>query len=121
MELTITALRLAVISALASAALGQVGSYLQIYPPVDANDTREPLYFGLIQSFGGEFDGSGSIAGVEVALDEINSDLTILPGYSLHYTLTDSQVSHVETVMNCLINRGCHATVSIIAHFVGMN
>ena len=92
MELTITALRLAVISALASVALGQVGSYLQIYPPVE-NDGRTPLFFGLIQSFGGAYDGSGSIAGVEVALKEINNDPTILPGYRLHYTLTDSQVS----------------------------
>ena len=71
-----------------------VCGYLDIYPPVDENDTRTPLYFALLQSFGGDYDGSGSVAGLQVALDRINSDPTLLPGYSLHYTLTDSQVGH---------------------------
>ena len=69
-----------------------VCGYLDIYPPVDGNDTRTPLYFALLQSFGGDYNGSGSVAGLQVALDRINSDPTLLPGYSLHYTLTDSQV-----------------------------
>ena len=69
-----------------------VRGYLHIYPPVDENDTRMPLYFALLQSFGSEYNGSGSVAGLQVALDRINSDSTLLPGYSLHYTLTDSQV-----------------------------
>ena len=68
--------------------------YLQIYPPVNESDARTPLYFALLQSFGSEYNGSGSVAGLEVALDRINSDPTLLPGYSLHYTLTDSQVKH---------------------------
>ena len=38
------------------------------------------------------YDGSGSVAGVKVALDKINNDTTILPGYTLHYTFTDSKV-----------------------------
>ena len=76
-----------------------VSGYLQIYPPVDGNDTRTPLHFALLQSFGSEYNGSGSVAGLQVALDRINSDPTLLPGYSLHYTLTDSQVMH---------NVGCH-------------
>ena len=72
-----------------------VRSYVHIYPPVDENDTtRMPLYFALLQSFGSELNGSGSVAGLQVALDRINSDPTLLPGYSLHYTLTDSQVGH---------------------------
>ena len=71
-----------------------VRGYLHIYPPFDENDTRTPLYFALLQSFGSEFNGSGSVAGLQVALDRINSDPTLLPGYSLHYTLTDSQVRH---------------------------
>ena len=70
------------------------GIYLHIYPPVDENSTRTPLYFALLQSFGSEYNGSGSVAGLQVALDRINSDPTLLPGYSLHYTLTDSQVRH---------------------------
>ena len=71
-----------------------VCGYLDIYPPVDENDTRTPLYFALLQSFGGDYDGSGSVAGLQVALDRINNDSTLLSGYSLHYTLTDTQVRH---------------------------
>ena len=70
--------------------------YLQVYP--DADPSRETsvgiksLYFALMMSFGGDFRTSGTIPGVQVALDQINSDPTLLPGYRLHYTLTDSQV-----------------------------
>ena len=71
-----------------------VRGYLQIYPPVNESDTRTPLYFALLQSFGGQYNGSGAVAGLQVALDRINSDPTLLPGYSLHYALTDSQVKH---------------------------
>ncbi len=74
-------------------------NYLEVYP--DPNDPavtqgRTPLYFALSQSLGGPlslFDGSGSVAGVKVALDRINSDPFLLPGYTLHYTFTDSKVS----------------------------
>ena len=75
--------------------ISTVRGYLHIYPPVDESDTRTPLYFALLQSFGGQYNGSGSVAGLQVALDRINSDPTLLPGYSLHYTLTDSQVRHI--------------------------
>jgi len=73
-------------------------NYLEVYPKPSDSDVmqgRVPLYFGLIQSLGGPqslFDGSGSVAGVKVALDRINKDTSILPGYTLHYTLSDSQV-----------------------------
>ena len=64
-----------------------------VYPPDPNNsDERTPLYFGLMQSFGGDYDGSGSLAGVHVALDLINRDASLLPGYRLHYTFMDSQV-----------------------------
>ena len=71
--------------------------YLDVYPdPTDPQilQGRTPLYFALFQSLGGQFDGSGSVAGVKVALDRINSDMTLLPGYSLHYTLADSMVTN---------------------------
>ena len=71
-----------------------VRGYLQSYPPIYENDTRTPLYFALLQSFGGQYNGSGSVAGLQVALDRINNDPNILPGYTLHYTLTDTQVRH---------------------------
>ena len=79
------------------------GPYVEVYPaPVDlsrnqldctpTNNETCPLYFALMMSFGGEYVSSGVIASVQYALDQINSDSDLLPGYSLHYTLTDSQV-----------------------------
>ena len=69
--------------------------YLETYPEVQESNGTTPLYFGLIMSFpGGEFDSSGAIAGVRVALDRINKDPTLLPNYTLHYTLTNSSVSY---------------------------
>ena len=76
--------------------------YLQVYP--GTNPTEEAsvgfksLYFALMMSFGGDFRSSGAIPGVQVALDQINSDPTLLPGYQLHYTLTDSQVCAISSV-----------------------
>jgi len=69
--------------------------YLQVYPPVTADEPAggpKSVYFALMMSFGGNFKSSGTIPGVQAALDRINSDPTMLPGYKLHYTLTDSQV-----------------------------
>ena len=40
-------------------------------------------------------ESSGALAGVQAALDEINSRDDLLPGYTLHYTLTDSKVNHM--------------------------
>ena len=62
------------------------------YPPLNGSHPLKPLVFGLIMSFGGNFNSSAAIPGVRVALDRINSDTTLLPGYSLHYALSDSQV-----------------------------
>ena len=71
----------------------QSDRYLQTYPPYNETDPRTPLTFALLQSFGGAFNSSGLVAGVQVALGVINSKPELLPGYTLHYTLTDSQVS----------------------------
>ena len=74
-------------------------NYLEVYPDPQDPDVlrgRIPLYFGLIQSLGGplsQFEVPGSIAGVKVALDVINNDSSLLPGYTLHFTFTDSMVS----------------------------
>ena len=56
------------------------------------NNHSVPLYFGLMLSLSGDDQSSGALAGVQAALDEINSRDDLLPGYSLHYTLTDSKV-----------------------------
>ena len=69
----------------------------QYYPPIPptSNETaKKPLVFGLIMSFGGNIDSSGAVPGVRVALDRINNDTGLLPGYTLHYALSDSRVSH---------------------------
>ena len=80
--------------------------YLETYPKVQEYSSSTPLYFGLIMSFpGGEFDSSGAIAGVRVALDRINNDPTLLPNYTLHYTLTNSSVSFHFTMYETILYR----------------
>ncbi len=69
------------------------GQYLQIYPERDAGNGTTHLYFGLMQSVTGDFSVGAAIPGVQVALDQINEDPDMLPGYTLHYTLSDSKVS----------------------------
>ena len=80
--------------------------YLQVYPGTDpSRETSvgiKSLYFALMMSFGGDFRSSGAIPGVQVALDQINSDPTLLPGYQLHYTLTDSQVCATAMTLMCI-------------------
>ena len=68
-------------------------AYKEVYPPVDKNATTTPLYLALMMSFGGGFNSSGTVPAIKIALDRVNEDPSILPGYSLHYTLLDSQVS----------------------------
>ena len=51
------------------------------------------LYFGLM-SLSGDDQSSGTLAGIQAALDEINSRDDLLPaGYLLNYTFTDSKVT----------------------------
>ena len=68
--------------------------YLSVYPNVSklASNESVSLYFGLMLSLSGDDESSGALAGVQAALDEINSRDDLLPGHSLHYTLTDSKV-----------------------------
>lgn len=66
--------------------------YLHKYPPVNETDERTPLYFGLMLSTV-SYNSIRGLPAIQIALDYINNDPTILPGYSLHYTLTDSKVS----------------------------
>ena len=69
------------------------GEVFLVYPNLEnvMNGTT-PLYFALMQSFSGGYVSAGGIPGLMVALDEINSNSTVLPGYSLHYTLSDNAV-----------------------------
>ena len=74
----------------------QFSPYLDVYPSTNSiKNASVPLYFGLMLALNGDHQrlSSGALAGVRAALDEINSrDDLFLPGYSLHYTLTDSKV-----------------------------
>ena len=82
-----------------------VGPYKHVYPPTNlsidqlactpnpALNRTCPLFFALIMSFGGAHSNSGVVPGIQVALDHINARTDLLPGYTLHYTLQDSQVS----------------------------
>ena len=90
------------------------GPYIQVYPPSDLSQDQQgcsgsdsngtcPLYIALILSFGGDFISSGAVPGVQLALDQINADPTILPGYSLHYSLTNSNVSLLQSEMSSSI------------------
>ena len=73
--------------------------YVDIYPKLtehslnfNAGNHSVLLYFGLMLSLSGDDESSGALAGIQAALDEINSRDDLLPGYTLHYTLTDSKV-----------------------------
>ena len=65
---------------------------LSVYPSVKQSQTI-PLYFGLMVAPSENNDYLNStVTAVQIALDNINDDPNLLGGYSLHYTLTTSQV-----------------------------
>ena len=68
------------------------------------NNHSVPLYFGLMLSLSGDAQSSGARAGVQAALDEINSRDDFLPGYSLHYSLTDSKVLQLVAIRSLSIS-----------------
>lgn len=81
-----------------------VATYKHIYPPANISVDQQscspdpaagrtcPLFVALLMSFGGAYTSSGVVPALQVALDQINADSSMLPGYTLHYTLKDSQV-----------------------------
>ena len=81
-----------------------VGPYKHVYPPTNISIDQSscepdvslnktcPLFIQLIMSFGGSYVSSGVVPGIQIALDHINACPDILPGYTLHYTLQDSDV-----------------------------
>ena len=82
-----------------------------IYPPLteDSDGTAEtPLFVGLIESYDPAHPDQQlkSVVGTEIALDHINADPSILPGYRLHYNFINSQVCCNVTSMVFLDNGG---------------
>ncbi len=77
---------------------------LTIYPPVpsESESNTTHLYFGLMMSFGGTLKSSGVIPGVQIALDLVNNNQTVLKGYTLHYILYDSQVIRASGSLSSL-------------------
>ena len=83
------------------------GPYKQVYPKTDlqqdprncsvSDNSTCPLYIALMMSFGGDFMSSGAIPGIQVAIDEINNDSSMLRGYTLHYTLMATRVRKFTT------------------------
>eukprot|EP00731_Ephydatia_muelleri_P012366 Em0006g1260a len=116
-------------------ALGsRLEDFKSIYPSVkNGNDTRIPLTLGLMVSFSGDYVTSSSIASVQIALDLINENSSLLPGYRLQYKLTDSQcnqtvaydsffLKYVREQPNIvgLVGSGCEdATIAVasISHY----
>ena len=81
------------------------GKVFQVYPDLhEVQNGTTPLYFALMQSFSGGYVSAGGIPGLMVALDEINSNSTVLPGYSLHYTLSDTAVSLICECLEVLVD-----------------
>ncbi len=58
------------------------------------NDSRQSLEFLYMTSFGVSLNSSGSVVGMMMALDKINSNSSLLPDHTFGYTsIADSQVS----------------------------
>eukprot|EP00731_Ephydatia_muelleri_P012364 Em0006g1258a len=77
----------------------QVGDFDSIYPSnVSLSDTRSPLTIALMMSFSGDYVTYNSLSGVQLALDLINENSSLLPGYRLQYKLTDSQCNETTAL-----------------------
>ena len=70
----------------------QTKDFMEVYPSIDHSST--PLLFGLmLTSSDMNHLENTTIAAVKLAVDNISADKELLQGYSLHYTLTVSQVT----------------------------
>ena len=64
---------------------------LQTYPPT-ARDGTQSLYVAVMQSFSGGWVSAGGVPAIQLALDDINANDSVLPEYTLRYQLTDTKV-----------------------------
>lgn len=78
-----------------------------VYPPAnrDGSDSRTDLHVAVIMAFGfdNSFNSSGTVPAIQIALDLINNQSDVLPGYKLNYVLMDSRVRPytVACMQNC--------------------
>ena len=82
------------------------------------SSNKTELHIGFITSFGGQYNSSGTVPAVEMALEQINSRTDVLPNYtlSLHEGMVgDSQVAliQVSLVYTICILRCCNTTMRV--------
>ena len=79
-------------------------------------DPQHNLNFMLVVSFGQSgFNSSGVIPAADIALEDINNDPNVLPGYNLTYDrVRDSQVSSI--IMISPVNRHTVLSVYHVVH-----
>lgn len=66
-----------------------------------ANSERTPLHFLYIYADSSSYNSTGAIPAVDIALENINGDSSLLPGYTLNYTQPlDSKVSPKYCLLN---------------------
>lgn len=67
-----------------------------------ATPAAVPLRFMFITSFSEDFNSSGSVPAMEIALERINRDPNVLRGYKLeNVPVRDSNVSKESVCVNC--------------------
>ena len=72
-----------------------------------ASGEEQQLLFSFITTHTGDLVSSGAIPMVDLALEQINNNSSILPGYSLGYTsVLDSQVSGLA-MHACMLQATC--------------
>ena len=85
--------------------------------PYPQRDSRVPLYFSLIQSFSGQYISAYSLPGLQLALDLINNDTTLLPGYSLHFIFTDAPVSrYLARLYTCIFYQADNVAITFVMY-----
>ena len=69
----------------------------------EVNHNNVNLTFMLITSFGQfGFNSSGGLPAAEMALEDINNNPDVLPGYNLVYdSIRDSQVRELPSIIMC--------------------
>ena len=79
--------------------------------PGDSYSSKIPLYFGYMAAVDptSSFNSAGTIPAVDLALQLINNNDSLLYGYTLSYngTIYDSKVSIIYVVLCCAVLEHC--------------